>query len=87
MFPGVKMMDLPKMVPMPTVETEAPAAPVAKRGRPAKAKAAAHATEWRVSSQVGSHNLWGREDSGSVEMYQQDGDPDRRGPTEDHQSC
>jgi len=45
MFPGVKMMDIPKMAPLPTVETEAPAAPVAKRGRPAKAKAAAHATE------------------------------------------
>jgi hypothetical protein len=45
MFPGVKMMDLPKMAPLPQVETEAPPAPVAKRGRPAKAKAAAHATE------------------------------------------
>ena len=45
MFPGVKMMDLPKMAPIPQVETEAPAAPVAKRGRPAKAKAAVHATE------------------------------------------
>lgn len=45
MFPGVKMMDLPKMAPIPQVETEAPPAPVAKRGRPAKAKAAVHATE------------------------------------------
>ena len=43
MFPGVKMMDLPKMAPIPQVETDAPAAPKAKRGRPAKA--AAHATE------------------------------------------
>jgi hypothetical protein len=45
MFPGVKMMDLPKMAPIPQVETEAPPAPAVKRGRPAKAKAAAHATE------------------------------------------
>jgi hypothetical protein len=45
MFPGVKMMDLPKMAPLPSVETEAPPAPAVKRGRPAKAKAAAHATE------------------------------------------
>jgi len=36
---------LPKMAPMPTVETEAPKATAVKRGRPAKAKAAAHATE------------------------------------------
>jgi len=45
MFPGVKMMDLPKMAPMPTVETETVKAPAVKKGRPAKAKAAAHATE------------------------------------------
>ena len=45
MFPGVKMMDLPKMAPIPQVETEAPKAPAVKRGRPAKVKAAAHATE------------------------------------------
>jgi hypothetical protein len=45
MFPGVKMMDLPRMAPMPTVETEAPKATAVKRGRPAKAKAAVHATE------------------------------------------
>ena len=40
MFPGVKMMDLPKMAPIPTVETEAPAPK--KRGRK---PAAAHATQ------------------------------------------
>ena len=47
MFPGVKMMDLPKMVPIPQVEaeTEAPKVAAVKKGRPAKAKAAAHATE------------------------------------------
>jgi hypothetical protein len=39
------MMDLPKMAPMPTVETETVKAPAVKKGRPAKAKAAAHATE------------------------------------------
>jgi hypothetical protein len=40
MFPGVKMMDLPKMSPIPTVETEAPAPK--KRGRK---PAVAHATQ------------------------------------------
>ena len=40
MFPGVKMMDLPKMAPIPTVETEAPAPK--KRGRK---PAVAHATQ------------------------------------------
>jgi len=40
MFPGVKMMDLPKMSPIPTVETETPAPK--KRGRK---PAVAHATE------------------------------------------
>jgi hypothetical protein len=45
MFPGVKMMDLPKMVPIPQVEVEAPPVVAVKKGRPAKAKAAAHATE------------------------------------------
>jgi hypothetical protein len=45
MFPGVKMMDLPKMVPIPQVEVEAPKVAAVKKGRPAKAKAAAHATE------------------------------------------
>ena len=47
MFPGVKMMDLPKMVPIPQVEVEVEAPKVAavKKGRSAKAKAAAHATE------------------------------------------
>ena len=40
MFPGVKMMDLPKMSPIPTVETETPAPK--KRGRK---PAVAHATQ------------------------------------------
>jgi len=40
MFPGVKMMDLPKMAPIPAVETEAPAPK--KRGRK---PAVAHATQ------------------------------------------
>jgi hypothetical protein len=40
MFPGVKMMDLPKMAPIPTVETETPAPK--KRGRK---PAVAHATQ------------------------------------------
>ena len=40
MFPGVKMMDLPKMVPIPTVETDTPAPK--KRGRK---PAVAHATQ------------------------------------------
>jgi hypothetical protein len=42
MFPGVRMMDLPKMAPMPVMEAEKP---VVKKGRPAKAKVAAHAAE------------------------------------------
>ena len=42
MFPGVRMMDLPKMAPMPVMEAEKPAV---KKGRPAKAKVAAHAAE------------------------------------------
>jgi len=45
MFPGVKMMDLPKMVPIPQVEVDAPKVAAVKKGRPSKAKAAAHATE------------------------------------------
>lgn len=40
MFPGVKMMDLPKMAPIPTVETDTPAPK--KRGRK---PAVAHATQ------------------------------------------
>lgn len=40
MFPGVKMMDLPKMAPIPTVETDTPAP--RKRGRK---PAVAHATQ------------------------------------------
>ena len=40
MFPGVKMMDLPKMSPIPTVETDTPAPK--KRGRK---PAVAHATQ------------------------------------------
>ena len=40
MFPGVKMMDLPKMAPIPAVETEVPAPK--KRGRK---PAVAHATQ------------------------------------------
>jgi hypothetical protein len=40
MFPGVKMMDLPKMAPIPAVETETPAPK--KRGRK---PAVAHATQ------------------------------------------
>ena len=43
MFPGVKMMDLPKMSPIPTVETETPAPK--KRGRK---PAVAHATQWWI---------------------------------------
>jgi hypothetical protein len=40
LFPGVKMMDLPKMAPIPAVETETPAPK--KRGRK---PAVAHATQ------------------------------------------
>lgn len=42
MFPGVRMMDLPKMAPMPVMEAEKSAV---KKGRPAKPKVAAHAAE------------------------------------------
>ena len=45
MFPGVKMMDLPKMAPLPQVEVDTPKVTAVKKGRPSKAKAAAHATE------------------------------------------
>jgi hypothetical protein len=40
-----------------------------KKGRPAKAKAAAHATEWRILSQVGLHNFWSWQDSSTVKMH------------------
>jgi hypothetical protein len=51
------------------VEVEAPKVAAVKKGRPAKAKAAAHATEWWILSQVGLHNFWSRQDSSTVKMH------------------